>query len=197
MMRIFLIAISTLLVGSVAAAEDCYSLHKTTDIVGLLKRSNPNALFSPYGFPVHPFYMCDDPIWVTYAGNRPSAMGELIVALPGSPTIHDSDLTPDIYVKLTGELEFKGGLLFINVFHVENVDEQVMASLAAWRRACSDWQDGQIRKTESESTYWSNMLRLPGSNVNIRGFGKECGIQFFIKTPDGFGHSVTIMRPTQ
>jgi hypothetical protein len=194
---IFVIVVLTAVAADNMAAQDCYGLRKITDIVGSLRRVSSNVLFFPYGFPVHPFYMCDDPIWALYAGNRPSAMSATLMAIPGSPTIHDSDLTPGIYVKLTGELELKSGTLIINVFHVENADELVRTALADWKRACADWQDGQIRKTESESKYWSNMQRLPQSNVSVRGFGKECGIQFLITTPDGFVHGVSIMRPTE
>lgn len=166
-----------------------------TAIVGSLRRIDSNVWFSPYGFPVHPFYMCDDPIWKLYAGNMPSPMNAGLLAVSGSPEIHESDFKTGIYLKITGELELKGGILIDHVFHVENIDAQIKASIADWRHACAEWQDREIQKTEGESKYWSEMERLPRSDAHILGFGKECGIQFILTIPNGSVHGVTLMRP--
>jgi len=186
-------------------AQDCYRLNNTVTLTGLFLGSTLDHRavgLSPYGFPRHPFYMCSpqtDPEWRMYLGNLPPALGTVIFAVAGDPSIRQSDWPTGVYVRVTGEIELdkNTGRLTMNIFHVENVDSQIKALIADWKRECAAWQDEQIHKVENDSRYSSNMQRLPGPSAQLSGFSQQCGIYFLLNLPDGSGHSVTIMRPAK
>lgn len=94
---------------------------------------------------------------------------------PQSVTTMGDKLPPNIYVEVTGELRDPWPIfgIGIEVTSFKNVDAEVRAALADWKRACEQWQDDHSPALVKQ-THGGTVGRI--TNEDEVGSLRRCGI---------------------
>lgn len=190
------VTLSVLLAVLPLAAQpqaSCHNIGEIVTVTGTLTKHpfwefRPFVPFSPF----HPFFVC-------LCSDGALIVAQRCVVVPTTPSVMEAvgalDKFPsDTYLEVTGTLAIRqhGGIT-LTVAKFRNVDAEIKAKIAAWKRGCTLWQDESIKilfKQEKMPAF------VKPNNIRRMQEGFKCGIfaAMVINQSDGSLHSVERSR---